>query len=125
MPGRWRCGGGRRRGRGAKREGRGPGLSFRAVDGLVVILAGAAALGDRAPDVLPDSLPARVVVKLVSNVEHATIAGVPGLGPEGSPRLGSGLGRPLILTTLEQPEAMRILAGGSPLRARLATVLLV
>lgn len=82
-------------------------------------------LGDRAPEALLDSLPARVVVKLVSNVEHATIAGVPGLGPEGGPRIGPGLGRPLILTTLEQPEAMRILAGGSSLRARLAAILLV
>ena len=82
-------------------------------------------LGDRAPAELDDTLPARVVVELVSNVEHATIAGVPALGPDGVPRLGAGLGRPLILTTLEQPEAMRILAGGSSVRARLAAVLLV
>jgi hypothetical protein len=82
-------------------------------------------LGERAPDDIDDRLPARVVVELVSNVEQATIAGVPGLGPEGAPRLGSGLGRPLILTTLEQPEAMRILAGGSSVRARLAAVLFV
>ena len=80
-------------------------------------------LGDRAPDDIDDGLPARVIVELVSNVEHATIAGVPALGPGGAPRLGSGLGRPLILTTLEQPEAMRILAGGSSARARLAAVL--
>jgi len=82
-------------------------------------------LGDRAPGDLDDGLPARVVVELVSNVEHATVAGVPALGPEGAPRLGSGLGRPLILTTLEQPEAMRILAGGSSARARLAAGLFV
>ena len=82
-------------------------------------------LGDRAPDELDDALPARVVVELVSNVEHATIAGVPALGPDGAPRLGPGLGRPLILTTLEQPEAMRILAGGSSGRARLASAFLV
>ena len=82
-------------------------------------------LGDRAPAELDDGLPARVVVELVSNVEHATIAGVPAVGLDGVPRLGAGLGRPLILTTLEQPEAMRILAGGSSFRARLAAVLLV
>jgi hypothetical protein len=82
-------------------------------------------LGDRAPEDIDDGLPARVVVELISSVEHATVAGVPALGPDGSPRLGSGLGRPLILTTLEQPEAMRILAGGSSTRARLAATLFV
>jgi hypothetical protein len=81
-------------------------------------------LGDRAPDDLDDALPARVVVELVSSVEHATIAGVPTVRADGSPQIGPGLGRPLILTTLEQAEAMRILAGGAPARARLATVLL-
>ena len=98
-------------------------------DGLVVVpretVGVVGDLGDRAPDTIDDALPARVVVELVSNVEHATIAGVPALGPDGGPRLGAGLGRPLILTTLEQPEAMRILAGGSSVRARAATILLV
>jgi hypothetical protein len=98
-------------------------------DGLVVVpretVGIVGDLGDRAPEDLDDGLPARVVVELVSNVEHATVAGVPALGPDGAPRLGPGLGRPLILTTLEQPEAMRILAGGSSTRARLAAVLLV
>ena len=81
-------------------------------------------LGDRAPDELDDGLPARLVVESVSSVEHATVAGVPALGPDGNPRLAAGLGRPLILTTLEQPEAMRILAEGRPARARVATLLL-
>ncbi|MBI3745317.1 MAG: hypothetical protein HY264_02095 [Chloroflexi bacterium] len=98
-------------------------------DGLVVVpretVGIVGDLGDRAPEDLDDTLPARVVVELVSNVEHATIAGVPALGPDGGPRLGAGLGRPLILTTLEQSEAMRILAGGSSARARAATILLV
>jgi len=98
-------------------------------DGLVVVpretVGIVGDLGDRAPGDLDDALPARVVVELVSNVEHATIAGVPALGPDGGPRLGAGLGRPLILTTLEQSEAMRILAGGSSTRARVATLLLV
>lgn len=99
------------------------------VEGLVVVpretVGVVGDLGDRAPDDIDDALPARVIVELVSNVEHATIAGVPALGPDGGPRLGPGLGRPLILTTLEQAEAMRILGGGSSARARVAAVLLV
>ena len=98
-------------------------------EGLVVVpretIGVVGDLGDRAPEDIDDALPARVVVELVSNVEHATVAGVPALGPDGGPRLGAGLGRPLILTTLEQAEAMRVLAGGSSRKARLATVLLV
>jgi hypothetical protein len=35
----------------------------------------------------------------------------------------SGLGRPLVLTTLERDEAMRILAGGRGARLRLAAAL--
>ena len=82
-------------------------------------------LGDRAPQDLDDGLAARVVVEQVSSVEHAVVVGVPTLGPDGAPRIGAGLGRPLILTTLEQPEAMRILAEGSSRRPRMAMALLV
>jgi len=98
-------------------------------DGLIVVPRESEGtmgdLGDRAPDDLDDTLPARVVVEHVSSVEHAIVVGVPKLGPDSLPRIGAGLGRPLILTTLEQPEAMRILAAGSTRRARLAAVLLV
>lgn len=82
-------------------------------------------LGDRAPEHFDDGLPARVIVEQVSSVEHAVVVGVPTLGPDGAPRIGAGLGRPLILTTLEQPEAMRILAEGSSRRPRMAAALLV
>ena len=82
-------------------------------------------LGDRAPEDLDDDLPARVIVEQVSSVEHAVVVGVPTLGPDGAPRIGAGLGRPLILTTLEQSEAMRILAEGSSRRPRMAAALLV
>jgi hypothetical protein len=37
----------------------------------------------------------------------------------------AGLGRPLVLTTLEVPEAMRILTGGAVARSRLAAACLV
>ncbi len=48
--------------------------------------------------------------------------GVPVSNGEG-PRLTAGLGRPLILTTLELPEAMRVLAGGRTTRPRIAAAL--
>jgi hypothetical protein len=98
-------------------------------EGLVVVpresLGVVADLGDRAPDDLPDDLPARIVIEHASSVEHAIAIGVPTLDGSGLPRLGPGLGRPLILTTLEPAEAMRIVAGGPPRRARLAAGLLV
>ena len=54
----------------------------------------------------------RLRVEQVSSVEHAVVLGVPVAGPGEQPvRMTAGLGRPLILTTLETPEAMRILAG--------------
>ena len=61
----------------------------------------------------------------MSSVEHATVAGVPRRGTDGKPVIGAGLGRPLLLTTLEQDEAMRVLAGGATGRARLAIACLV
>jgi hypothetical protein len=98
-------------------------------DGLVVIrresIGVLGDLADRAPDDLDRTLPARVLVEQVSSVEHATVVGVPSLGADGRPRIAAGLGRPLILTTLEPDEAMRILADGSSRRPRLAAALLV
>ncbi len=82
-------------------------------------------LGDRVSADVPDDLPARVIVEQVSSVEHAIALGVPGMDPAGAPRLGPGLGRPLILSTLEPAEAMRVLAGGSGERPRLAAALLL
>jgi hypothetical protein len=54
------------------------------------------------------------VIQQVSAVEHAVVAGVPATVPgSGEPTMTAGLGRPLILTTLENEEAMRVLAGGT------------
>jgi hypothetical protein len=101
-------------------------------DGLVVVprrsVGVLADLGDRVTipsgGSSPDT-PARVTVEQVSSVEHAIAAGVPRMDPSGRAVLSAGLGRPLILTTLEIPEAMRVLTGGSILRSRAAAVLLV
>jgi len=69
--------------------------------------------------------PARLVIEQVSAVEHATVAGVPVLGADGKATMSSGLGRPLILTTLEIPDAMRLLGSGRRVSALASAVLIV
>jgi hypothetical protein len=97
-------------------------------DGLVVVTresrGTAADIPDRVPAEVPPATPIRLRIEQVSAVEHATVLGVPGLDEEGAPILRGGLGRPLILTTLETPAAMRLLAGGRRTTSRLATALL-
>jgi hypothetical protein len=86
-------------------------------EGLVVVVreSGGVAgdIGDRAPADLPSSTPVRAIIEQVSAVDHAIVVGVPATDREGDPTMTAGLGRPLILTTLETDEAMRILAGGT------------
>ena len=95
--------------------------------GLVVIpresTGTAADIGDRIATALPPSAPLRMRIDQVSAVEHATVAGVPTLDPStGEPWMTSGLGRPLILTTLERDEAMRVLAADGPRRPLAAVI---
>ena len=92
--------------------------------GLVVIpresIGTANDVADRIP---PGTAPGAVVrlrIEQVSSIEHAIVLGVPGLGDDGEPRLSAGLGRPLVLTTLEPDEAMRVLADGRPRRTVVA-----
>ena len=94
-------------------------------DGLVVVpresVGVAADLTDEAlvgplPQLPPDR-PVRLRIEQISATEHATAAGVPVIGPAGSVVLGPGLSRPLLLTTLELDEAMRVL--GSERRTEL------
>ena len=89
-------------------------------DGLVVVpresrrpVAGD--LGDRAPAGMPAATPVRVDHRAgLERVDHAIVLGVPATAASGGAvTLTAGLGRPLILTTLETDEAMRILAGGA------------
>jgi hypothetical protein len=88
--------------------------------GLVVIVreseGTAADIADRSPTGSPPDAPVRLQVEQISSVEHAIVVGVAMLDPLGEPTISAGLGRPLILTTLERSEAMRVLAGGDPRR---------
>ena len=82
--------------------------------GLVVLpresVGTAADAPDRVPEGTDPAATVRLLVQLVSTVEHAIVVGVPTLDASGNPQVGAGLGRPLILTTLETDEAMRVLA---------------
>ncbi|HKB28106.1 MAG TPA: hypothetical protein VKC59_03700 [Candidatus Limnocylindrales bacterium] len=92
--------------------------------GLVVIVresdGTAADIADRLPDGVPFDAPARLRIEQISSVEHAIVVGVPALDDQGSPMISSGLGRPLVLTTLDRGEAMRILAHGESGRPMVA-----
>lgn len=63
---------------------------------------------------------ARMRVEHVSTVDHATVLGVPARAADGGVAIGPGMGRPLILSTLEGDEAMRSLSGGATGRSRIA-----
>ena len=86
-------------------------------DGLVVVprvsrgVAAdlAAATGDGLPYGMAADTPVALRIEQASSTDHGTACGVPRLGEAGETILGPGLRRPLILTTLEPSEAMRIL----------------
>lgn len=98
-------------------------------DGLVVIpresTGTAADVAEHVPAGTEPTTRIRLLVEQISSVEHAIVVGVPTLDPSGEPRLSAGLGRPLILTTLDRDEAMRILVGGERRRPRLAAACMV
>jgi hypothetical protein len=79
----------------------------------------AEAAGALAPELLaslPGPAPVRLRIEQLSSVEHATVLGMPAVLPDGRVVLTAGTGRPLVVSTLERDEAMRVLAGGG--RAR-------
>jgi len=82
-------------------------------------------VADRFAEPVDPDLRVRFRIDQVSAVEHAFAAGVPMLGADGGAILGAGQGRPLILTTLELDEAMRVLARGRRQRATLTAGLLL
>ena len=96
--------------------------------GLVVVpresVGTAADVTDRAPAGTPSDAPVRLRIEQVSSIEHAIVLGVPGLGETGQPQLSAGLGRPLVLTTLEPEEAMRLLTDGESRRPLVAAACL-
>jgi len=110
------------------------GLATIAIDGdaldqgLVVVVRESEGTAGEIPDLVPEgtssATPARLQVELLSTVDHALALGVPTLGPDGAPVLRPGLGRPLILTTLEPAEAMRVLAAGHRTSTRLGALLM-
>ncbi len=97
-------------------------------DGLVVVprLSGGRAddLGEHAPAGIPPDAEVQLGVEQVSSVEHAIVAGMPRRTADGRVVMGPGLGRPLLLTTLERDEALRVLTGGATIRSRLAVTCL-
>jgi hypothetical protein len=80
---------------------------------------------DRVPPGTPPETPVRFRIDQVSSVEHAIVLGVPRVDAEGVVRMTAGRRRPLVLTTLEVPEAMRLLSGGDRTRSWVASSLLV
>ena len=96
--------------------------------GLVVVpresVGTAADVPDRAPPGTPVETPVRLRIEQVSSIEHAIVLGVPGMNEAGEPLLSAGLGRPLVLTTLDPDEAMRLLTDGSARRPLVAAGLL-
>lgn len=84
--------------------------------GLVVVVresvGTAADAADRVPAGTEPTTPLRLRIEQVSSVEHAVVAGVPVVDDEGIIRMSAGLGRPLILATMDRADAMRVLAEG-------------
>ncbi len=97
-------------------------------EGLVVVVreseGTAGEVPDRVPEGTPPATPTRLRVELLSTVDHALALGVPTVDEDGSPILRPGLGRPLILTTLEPAEAMRLLAVDHRTSTRVGALLL-
>ena len=107
----------------------GIGIDGEALDqGLVVLpresLGTAADVPDRVPSGTPATTPVRMRIDQISAVEHAVILGIP-VADGATARLTGGFGRPLVLTTLEVPEAMRVLGEGRRPRSIVAVASLV
>lgn len=101
-------------------------------EGLVVVPRVAEGVASELPEpfrarvaTLDPTARVRVRVDQLSAVERSIAAGVPVLGPGGTPLLTAGLGRPLIVTPLEPAAAMRVLGAERRRSVRLAAGLLV
>jgi hypothetical protein len=103
-------------------------IAFEIADGLDRISIDAEALGvglvavsresegtaadvpDLVPADLPRDTPVRLRIEQLSSIDHAVACGMPVIGDDGVAILRPGLRRPLIVSTLDGPEAMRLLA---------------
>jgi len=96
-------------------------------EGLIVVtresVGTASEIPDRVPAGVAPETQVRLRVEILSAIDHALVLGVPAMTDAG-PALRPGLGRPLILTTLEPAEAMRVLAEGRQTTTRLISALL-
>jgi len=96
-------------------------------EGLVVVPRESTGSAREIPGRLPAGVPPDALVRhrieQVSAVEHAVVAGVP-VRRDSAVMLTAGLRRPLILSTLEIPDAMRLLSGGQRRTAVVAAALL-
>jgi hypothetical protein len=96
-------------------------------DGLVVMSRESSGRASEVAERLPASVPVDASVRLrvdqVSAVEQASVAGVPRLA-DGQPLMTAGARRPLIVSTMEIPAAMRVLSGGHRGRVLGAVVLI-
>lgn len=101
-------------------------------DGLVVIpRISAGKVRDLPADLAPQLPPeadqdaaARLTIEQLSAVEHATVVGQPA-ERDSVPHMTAGLGRPLIVTVLDQAAAMRVLASDRRGRVVVAALSLV
>lgn len=110
------------------------GLAALAVDadeldsGLIVLpretVGTAGDIPERVPPDLSPTTPVRLRIEQVSAVEHAEVLGVPRRRTDGTTVLTAGLGRPLILSTVDRTEAMQLLADGRRARPLAALTLL-
>src|SRR5512141_1609279 len=92
----------------------------RVATGRVAELHGAMAQAAAGLD--PDA-PVRMTIEQLSAVEQVTACGRPELR-DGLPTLTAGLGRPLIVTGMDRPAAMRLLASGARRRVAAAALLI-
>lgn len=103
------------------------GLDVEAIDdGLVTLVresVGTAAevVGPLTSKLAPETN-IRLRIEQLSSVEHAVVLGVPLMDPDGTVRMTRGTGRPLVVCTLEQEEAMRVLTDGARARPVVAAV---
>ena len=100
--------------------------------GLVVVVreseGTAADVADRVPAATDPQATVRLRIEQVSSVEHALVAGVPRLAATAgttAPTMTAGLGRPLILATMDRADAMRVLAEGHRIPTILPAVALL